>query len=608
MNHLDLEGNFPFDRHPLMRDAQELAFAAINRNRSQNVSTVILEAPVGSGKTDIGYTYLKALEAAGAENLFYIVPNKTLVDQVRKLHPDVLVAYGRNEHLCLYYPEETLRADEIPCSMLRDCGHRVDQETGETHTAGFVPCPYLKQKYEARQGTNIVVCTTAFYLFTVLYSKEFEVGGVVVDEAHRLAESLRSVLSTEITDWKLARAIAVLRGAGSAQAVPLQEFLSAMTGLVLFKGAGKEVLLEEAEIRNLYESLLTVSPVGLETETARAISEGRLDVHEDREVLTQIEDIARSVNRFQRGFKFALARPDAGTRGQHPLKYIFAFGKKEMGAHERVQNKVVIKDYFVVPLVHRLLPEDTLAYSATVSDPETFSFETGITGGFYSIPSSFPTENTRIYMPTDTANLAVKARRKQDKTKMLRKIAKAAKRFANNGHRSLIIVVSQEEREKFLSLAKEEGLQAVSYGDGVRPREAMNRFKNGEGDCLVGTSANYGEGIDLPRQTAPVIFYYRPSYPRPDDPATVFEERRFGGRRWSLWNWRVMVNLLQARGRNIRSETDLGVTFLISQQFRHFAFGALPKWLQPAYRGQQTFDEGIEDALTLLNPSLEEAA
>lgn len=610
MYHLDLLGNFPYDRHPHIRGAQELAFTAITRDRASGQSITVLEAPVGSGKTDIGLTYLKALEEEGADNLFYIVPNKTLAEQVAQLDPNVQVAYGRNEHPCLYYPEETLQADEIPCSILRDCPHRVNQETGETHTPGAVPCPYLEQKFQARQGDSIVVCTTAYYLFNVLYNRdeEYEVGGVVVDEAHRFADSIRAVLSTEITDWKLGRAIEILRGVGSVQAEKLDAFyryMKLMTGIV---SQGKEVLLEEDEIRNMYEMLLAVSPMQLSAETSSAVAKGDLNTQEDREVLVQIEDIARSVTRFQRGMRFALPRPEDGKRGEHPLKYIFAFAKSELGSRERVQYKLVIKDYYVVPLVKKLLPGNTLAYSATVSDPEILAFETGIKGGFHSIPSHFPSQNARIYMPTDTANLAVKSCNRQDKTKMLRKIARAAKRFADQGHRSLVIVVSQEERAKFLVLAKEEGLETVTYGDGVRPREAVTRFRKGEGQCLVGTSANYGEGVDLPRQTAPVIFYLRPSYPRPDDPATVFEERRFGNARWKLWNWRVIVNLLQARGRNIRSETDLGVTFLISQQFRRFAFPALPKWLQPAYRGQSSFEECVRDAELLLNPEMDKAA
>ena len=61
-----------------------------------------------------------------------------------------------------------------------------------------------------------------------------------------------------------------------------------------------------------------------------------------------------------------------------------------------------------------------------------------------------------------------------------------------------------------------------------------------------------------------------------------------------------MLEMLQVRGRNIRSEDDLGVTFLISQQFRRFAFGTLPEWLQPAYHGEKTFEQCVKDAMELL--------
>src|SRR5581483_3769468 len=97
-----------------------------------------------------------------------------------------------------------------------------------------------------------------------------------------------------------------------------------------------------------------------------------------------------------------------------------------------------------------------------------------------------------------------------------------------------------------------------------------------------------------------IIFYLRPAYASPDDPQTQFEDHRFGHRRWQLWNWRVMTELLQVRGRNVRSEKDLGVTFLISQQFRRFAWGSLPEWLRPAYMGEASFEDCVKDAFKLL--------
>lgn len=149
-------------------------------------------------------------------------------------------------------------------------------------------------------------------------------------------------------------------------------------------------------------------------------------------------------------------------------------------------------------------------------------------------------------------------------------------------------------------LCEEESVRAISYGNGVKPREALLEFKSGGADVLVGTVANYGEGIDLPRQIAPAIFFLRPGYPRPDDPGTVFEEKRYGSNRWKLWNWRVIVEALQVRGRNIRSSEDLGVTIFVSQQFRRFLKVSLPEWLQSSYCGDKQWDKIIMEAKKLL--------
>ena len=112
--------------------------------------------------------------------------------------------------------------------------------------------------------------------------------------------------------------------------------------------------------------------------------------------------------------------------------------------------------------------------------------------------------------------------------------------------------------------------------------------------------ANFGEGVDLPRQIAPVIFVLRPGYPPPDAPRTQFEERRYGNNRWAIWNWRVMLSVLQVRGRNIRSEDDLGATIFISQQFRRSVFASLPVALQTSYKGQLTLDQCVKEAIGLV--------
>jgi Rad3-related DNA helicase len=592
---LDLMGNFPYDRHPVMRVTQRVGLEGMRHVEG----VIVREAPVGTGKTAIGITYLEAAAKKGLTRRFFIQPNKALVQQVQTLYPNVRVAYGRNEHPCLYYPDENLTADEVPCAMLGDCPHRVDQLTGETFEEGAIPCPYLKQKFEAKQMDKIVVCTNAFFIFTVLFSGEFVPEAVVVDEVHGLANSIRSVLQTEITDWKIERAVDVLDEVSPRQCEHLALFLSNMKRMVKRHAMGKEVLLDQDQVKQLYKALMTVHPNALQAEVRRAVASGKLDKRKDREVLKQLDDIVRSVTRFQHALKFAM---NGMTQKGYPLNFVIAFGKTDMGERDRVQYRITVKDYYVAPLINKVLPEHTLAMSATIGDPDLLAFETGIKGDFASLPSTFPPEHARIYMPTDTANLAVKQMglKMRGKNKMLRLVVDAAKRFARKDHRSLVLVVSNEEREKFVTFAQEAGLHVLTYGNGMTAKECVLRFRDGEGDCLVGTNANFGQGIDLPKQTAPVTFCLRPAYPRPSDPQTQFEEQRFGKRRWPLWNWRVIIDLLQARGRNIRSEKDRGVTFLISQQYRRFAFASLPEWLKPAYRGNMSFEDCVKDAMQLL--------
>lgn len=593
----NLEDFFPWGAHSRMRNAQSEALGAITK--AGTGQPVILQAPTGVGKMAIGITYLNAHGDMGKKHRFLLEPNKALVEQAQVNYPNVKVAYGRNEHPCLYpkYEGQNLRADEIPCLMLMDCPHRVDQETGKTHTKGVAPCPYYQQKFEAKNASGPIAASYAFFLYTVLFSKEFEPGAVAIDEADRLAQAMRSVLQTELTDWMLTRAVEALNTLGSRQVVPLSNFLQKMKGLVKSRALGHETLLEDEEIEELYRALMKVSVGTLQQETRRAVRDGHFDVDEDRLVLKQLEDIARAVRRFQHALKYATE-----LEGHKPLNYVLAFGKKELGERERVQYKIVVKDYFVVPLIRKMLPPDTLAMSATIGDPRMFQFETGIRGTFVDIKSEFPVDNARIYLPTDARNLAHSKARRGDKNKTLRLIVSTAKQFARKGIRSLVLVVSNDERAKVHMFASEGGLKTLTYNPELPPRECVKRFRDGEGECLLGTSAIFGVGLDLPDGLAPVTFVLRPGFPRLDDPQAIFEERRFtDSQKWSLWQYRVMVEMLQSRGRNIRSVSDKGVTFLMSAQYRKFAFGALPKYLQPTYRGMWNFDKCVEDAMKLLN-------
>ena len=146
-------------------------------------------------------------------------------------------------------------------------------------------------------------------------------------------------------------------------------------------------------------------------------------------------------------------------------------------------------------------------------------------------------------------------------------------------------------------------MDAISYGNGVPAKKALEDFKSGLGDALFGTVAQYAEGIDLPNQIAPITFMLRPDWPNPKDPQTQFEERRFSRSRvWSLRKWRVVRKAEQVSGRNIRSETARGACFFMSSQYstNKLLPYNLSEYLKPCFVGHMSFDEGVQETLSLL--------
>jgi len=479
----------------------------------------------------------------------------------------------------------------------------VNLDTGETYELGAVPCPYLLAKYEAKQNEQIVLSTFAYFVFNHLFGQDEadKNGALVIDEVHGLAESLRSLLSSEITDYHLFRSADIIDlVGGEEEAKILRAFAKAIIAMTMLRQPRGTPLLKEDEINKLLDMLEGIDYKKLQKLIGEAIKYGTVDPKEDRETLRRLESLVRDVKRYVAAFRYSLPE---GNR--NPLNYIYAAceGGENEGdeSGKKVHCKLVVKCHHVAPLIKKMFRRFTGAFSATVGNPRTFEFETGIRFPFVSIPSDFPVEHTAIYSPIDTPDLSHKKCPKGEPNKTFRRIAKAGLEFKKKGYRSLMIVVSNAERLKFAELAAEEGVEVLTYNEDAKPRDVAQAFRDGMGDMLVGTEANFGEGIDLPDGICPVTFVLRPGYPSPNDPGAMFEERRFGsGGVWGVRQHRVVIRALQARGRNIRSARDKGVTFFISQQFKSFVRHNLPAWLQDAYQGRLTFDECCKHALGVL--------
>ncbi len=618
-------GKFRGGARPEQKEILQIIDAALADHYGEEECIVVIEAPTGVGKSAVEYAALKAAaKHADGQPMFWIVPTKALVDQFKDDFPGLRIIYGSNEIPCmfaaegfdpetlhpttqdglevLYHDPKATRRDDVPCTMLEACGHRVNLDTGETKVHGATRCPFYQQMYEAKSG-GIILCTMSFYLFERLFVQRFgDPAALVIDEAHRISDVIRFSLSFDITDWNLKQAVEMLeRIEAEAEAKSVRQFLQTLRRITKARKRRpyEEYLLDEKEISRLLDVLQDLDTKELERKIREAVRAGKIKPKTEFGVMQKLQALTQNLRRYTSSLEYAI-----GTEKRRPLNYVCAFYRTEHGEEQRVQHKLVVRAHYVAPLVQRcLLAPFTLACSATIGKPETFAMDTGIEGTTASISSPFPVENTRLYLPTDVWDLSYQAKgSKRNKTRTLRRIAQACRLFASKGHRCLVVVISNEERLKFLELAEEENVYAVSYRNGTTAKDAVRLFREGgEGDVLVGTAANYAEGIDLPAQMAPVVFFLKPGYENPNSAMAQFELRRFPGSRVrKLRQWRVMLKALQVRGRNVRSPEDLGVTFFMNQQFRSFLRGSLPDWLKPAYRGDLSFDKAVENALELL--------
>lgn len=557
----------------------------------------MVQGPTGTGKTGLGYSFLKT-HCGDTGNGFYLCPGKTLVDQVVVKYPEIMPMYGRNEYPCLYY-EGDYKADEVPCSLLKECPHRVNLETGQTFEEGAKPCPYFQAKYQSRQS-KLVACTNQYYFFEALSrGKENLPEALVVDELHKFADSIRGMMKYKITDSNLEEFWELLSSIDCrSEARHVREFSDTMIRIIRqYESGRKTTLISDDDLKEMLKILLKLKRSNIDDKIKKAISTGKINYKTDREILKALDEFTGSLYKYVKSLEFALE-----TKEHKPMTYVFGFWDKELVPGKKAQYTLTISSYSISGLTkNNLLPEKRLAMSATMgADSEIISMETGFTGMFTDLESDFPIENTFIFMPDDVPDLSEKGSRRNDKNRTIRQMLRAVKNASEKHIRSLIIVVSEKERAQCMAFALEEGVHAVSYDENTKPRDAVKKFREGIGAVLIGTEAQYGEGIDLPDGVAEFTFYLRPGYPSPSDPQAQFEERRLGNRRWALWTWRVVNKMLQVRGRTIRSISDKGCIFLMSKQFKRFTFGGLPKWLQPAYKTGITFEQAVEQGIKFM--------
>lgn len=164
-----LEQSFPFKT---MRSAQQIILNKLKL--CDNKKYIIIEAPVGAGKSAIAHTV-----AFHFNNAYILVATKLLQDQYNQEFNNIAVIKGKGNYMCKY--------KKIQCN-LADCIYNpaISAKCKESNC-----CPFITAKQQASESS--VTVTSYAYFFTWLNnsSTDFYPRKVLIcDEAHLFAQHI----------------------------------------------------------------------------------------------------------------------------------------------------------------------------------------------------------------------------------------------------------------------------------------------------------------------------------------------------------------------------------------------------------------------------------
>jgi ATP-dependent DNA helicase DinG len=151
--------------------------------------------------------------------------------------------------------------------------------------------------------------------------------------------------------------------------------------------------------------------------------------------------------------------------------------------------------------------------------------------------------------------------------------------------RALVLCTSWRAVESFAAALAHLPFELLVQGDDVPARLAA-RFRDEVASVLVATRTFF-EGFDVPGESLSLLVLDRLPFPRPDDPLLAERGRRVetaGASRFSeVWLPAAAVSLQQALGRLVRSETDRGVMAVLDRRLADAGYrAALLASLPPA--------------------------
>lgn len=528
--------SFPLER---VRSSQELVLKEIESAFSKGYRNVLVEAPVGSGKSAMA---IAAAKFYGDGHI--LTPRKSLQDQYHAdFNKESLVTMkGRSSYPCTYPSQSTPEYEPLVRRIMNGklvyvtpgnescntgpCLHsgarkRECTVPGDIGQPDQFPCPY-HVAIDTAQKSNIIVHNLHGFIFQTFYSERFQQRKLlVIDEVHELESTLRGFAEKTISLPTYIPDGVVLEMEGL---VSLDSWADALAPFVsLFKD--------------------------------RVTSSGTNPKEEYEALIQSIRDLSGIVGI---GFVVDLQRDKHAKRtsiiitpeyvGNLSEPYILGYGEKRL----LMSGTIYSKDLFC--RLNGLKPEET---------------------AFIKIGSSFPVSMRPIYMKDE---YMVDTSHKMWDANFTKIIANIKKVMALCPGKGLIHAPSYHAGLTLYNALKDTGRVITHTKDNFQA--VLNSFFAQEGDSVL-ISPICQQGVDFKGDRARFQIILRVPYPSTSDKLMAKKVKED----FAYYNYQALITFGQQIGRINRSEDDFGVTILMDSRFPAFISknrNVLPKWLMDA--------------------------
>ncbi|HVB95755.1 MAG TPA: helicase C-terminal domain-containing protein [Nitrososphaerales archaeon] len=548
--------SFPYaTMRPYQKDVLERIESAIASGKK----FIILEAPVGFGKSAVAAAVCRNLKSA------YVLTSTKQLQEQYSADFGFTTVMGKSNFTC-QVPTSSGRL--VACNKgrceadwsLSECPHYLSFDQYEDHLKGLCDkdskceqvlrtagkgklCTYYKQKWDSFRE-KVTVGNYAFFFSELRYTEDVRKRKLLVcDEAHDLERQL----------------------VGSASFT-----LKASTVRQYPSGEEKEfaIAYEEGMDSHAEDWLRSLG-------TARESLKGFLDAHDGDLAMQDRLISCRGMLESLEGFIDALkASPEnwivSGIRTSTALD--------AYGGGATLVDEVVFQPLEVAAFTSQLFDsaETVLLMSATVFSEELLCRSLGISldqAQFVKVAeSTFPVENRRIHA-MDVAQLN---RASMDTS--MEGIAKAVEEIMDrhSSERGVIHTTNYSQVNYILGHVSEHNRARLVTTEGSTSRTVLLQSHGATGASVLISPSLY-QGVDLKDDLARFQVIVKVPYSDLSDKRTQVKMHRDRG--W--YDWQTALRLVQTYGRSVRSETDSAVTYVLDSNFTSFVNSH--KELFPAY-------------------------